>query len=159
MPRPEQPGQCSALPLNDGKSATNAVMNTGMETGRVARARVLIVDDEPHMRMLIRAALEKLPLDLAEAVDGKDALRLIETGQPDLLLCDYQMPNCDGLTLCYQLRRRTDLKPIKTVLITGALIPDDLAEAVNHKMVDAALATPVNVPELQQLVQRLLALE
>lgn len=130
-----------------------------MDTGSVPKAKVLIVDDEPYMRALIRAALEKLPLELVEAADGKEAMKLIETGQPDLLLSDYQMPNCDGLTLCYQLRRRTDLKPIKTVLITGAATPADLVEAVNHKMVDAALAKPVDVRELQQLVKRLLALE
>ena len=130
-----------------------------MDTGSVPKAKVLIVDDEPHMRLLIRAALEKLPVEIVEAADGKEAMALIETEQPDLLLCDYQMPNWDGLALCHRLRRRTDLKPIKTVLITGALLPDDLVEAVNHKMVDAALAKPVEVHELRQLVQRLLALD
>lgn len=130
-----------------------------MDTGSVPKAKVLIVDDQPQMRALIRAALEKLPVEMVEAADGKEAMHLIETEQPDLLLSDYQMPNCDGLTLCYQLRRRTDLKPIKTVLITGATTPADLLEAVNHKMVDAALAKPVDVHELQQLVKRLLALE
>jgi CheY-like chemotaxis protein len=130
-----------------------------MDTGSVPKAKVLIVDDEPHMRLLIRAALEKLPVELTEAADGKEAMKLIETEQPDLLLSDYQMPNWDGLTLCHQLRRRTDLKPIKTVLITGALTPDDLVEAIDHKMVDAALAKPLDVKELQQLVKRLLALD
>ena len=130
-----------------------------MDTGNVPKAKVMIVDDEPSMRMLIRAALEKLPVELVEAADGKEAMKLIETEQPDLLLCDYQMPNCDGLTLCHQLRRRTDLKPIKTVLITGAITPDDLVEAVDRKMVDAALAKPLDVKELQQLVKRLLALD
>ena len=130
-----------------------------MDTGSVPKAKVLIVDDEPHMRLLIRAALEGLPVELTEATDGKEAMKLIETEQPDLLLSDYQMPNWDGLTLCHQLRRRTDLKPIKTVLITGALTPDDLVEAIDHKMVDAALAKPLDVKELQQLVKRLLALD
>jgi len=130
-----------------------------MDTGSVPKAKVLIVDDQPQMRALIRAALEKLPVEMLEAADGKEAMSLIETGQPDLLLSDYQMPNCDGLTLCHQLRRRTDLKPIKTVLITAALMPADLLEAINHQMVDAALAKPVDVKELQQLVKRLLALD
>ena len=130
-----------------------------MDTGNVPKAKVMIVDDEPSMRLLIRAALEKLPVEMVEAADGKEAMKLIETEQPDLLLCDYQMPNCDGLTLCHQLRRRTDLKPIKTVLITGAITPDDLVEAVDRKMVDAALAKPLDVKELQQLVKRLLALD
>ena len=129
-----------------------------MDTGSVPKAKVLIVDDEPPMRLLIRAALEGLPVEMVEANDGKEAMNLIENEQPDLLLSDYQMPNWDGLTLCHQLRRRTDLKPIKTVLITGALTPDDLVEAIDHKMVDAALAKPLDVKELQQLVKRLLAL-
>ena len=130
-----------------------------MNTGSASKPKVLIVDDQPQMRELVRTALEKLPVEMVEASDGKEAMKLIETEQPDLLLSDYQMPNWDGLTLCYQLRRRTDLKPIKTVLITGALMPAELLEAVNHKMVDAALAKPVDVHELQQLVKRLLSLE
>jgi CheY-like chemotaxis protein len=132
-----------------------------METGGTPKARpkVLIVDDQPQMRLLVRTAIEKLPIDIVEAGDGKEAWSLIENDQPDLLLSDYEMPNCDGLTLCHQLRRRTDLKPIKTVLITGALMPANLLEAVNHKMVDAALAKPVDVKELQQLVKQMLALE
>ena len=130
-----------------------------MDTGSVPKAKVLIVDDEPPMRLLIRAALEGLPVEMVEANDGKEAMNLIENEQPDLLLSDYQMPNWDGLTLCHQLSRRTDLKPIKTVLITGAITPDDLVEAIDHKMVDAALAKPVDVHELRQLVKRLLALD
>lgn len=130
-----------------------------METGGAPKAKVLIVDDDPPMRALMRAALEKLPIEIVEAADGKEAMTLIETEQPDLLLSDYQIPYWDGLTLCFQIRRRTDLKPIKTVLITGAITPDNLVETVEHKMVDAALAKPVDVKELQQLVKNLLALE
>jgi CheY-like chemotaxis protein len=130
-----------------------------MATGSVPKPKVLIVDDEPPVRLLIRTALEKLPVEMVEAGDGKEAMNLIETQQPDLLLSDYQMPGWDGLTLCHQLRRRTDLKPIKTVLITGALMAPDLLAAVNHKMVDAALPKPLDVQELRQLVKFLLALE
>jgi CheY-like chemotaxis protein len=130
-----------------------------MATGSAPKPRVLIVDDDPQMRLLIRASLEKLPVEMVEAGDGKEAMNLVETQQPDLLLSDYQMPNWDGLTLCHELRRRTDLKPIKTVLITGALMTPDLLAAVNHKMVDAALPKPLDVKELQQLVKLLLGLD
>ena len=128
-------------------------------SGSKTKHKVLIVDDEPNMRALVRAAIEKLPVDIMEAGDGKAAMNLIEAEQPDLLVSDYQMPNWDGLTLCHQLHRRTDLKPIKTILVTGALMPPDLLEAVNHKMVDAALPKPVDVKELQLLVKLLLGLE
>jgi CheY-like chemotaxis protein len=130
-----------------------------MEKGHTPRAKVLIVDDQPQMRSFLRAALKKLPVDMVEAGDGLEAMNLIETEQPDLLLSDYLMPNWDGVTLCQDLRRRTNLKPIKIVLITGETTPAVLLEAVNHRIVDAALTKPVDVHELQQLVKRLLALD
>jgi CheY-like chemotaxis protein len=138
-----------------------------MEKGSVPKAKVLIVDDQSQMRAFVRAALKGFPIQMMEAGDGMEAMSLIETEQPDLLLLDYQMPNWDGLTLCYQLRRRPKLglptahavaKPPKIVLITGESTPASLQEAVNHGVVDAALVKPVDVQELQQLVKKLLAL-
>lgn len=130
-----------------------------MDAGSAPKARVLIVDDDPAMRALVRAAIEKFPVAITEASNGKEAMKLIEADQPDLLLSDSQMPGWDGLTLCHQLHRQTDLKPIRIVLITGALMPPDLLAAVNHKMVDAALPKPVDVQELRQLVTLLLGLD
>ncbi len=129
-----------------------------MNNAPVSKAKVLIVDDQPQMRAFLRAALKGLPVHMMEAGDGMEAMNLIEAEQPDLLLSDYLMPNWDGITLCQDLRGRTDLKPIKTVLITGETTPGVLLEAVNHKIVDAALSKPVDVHELQQLVKRLLAM-
>ena len=130
-----------------------------MDTGSVPKAKVLIVDDQDQMREFLRAALKTLPVQIVEMNNGMEAMTLIETEQPDLLLTDYLMPGWDGLTLCQDLRRRTDLKPVKTVLITGETTLALLLEAVNHGVVDAALAKPVDMHELQKLVKRLLALD
>jgi CheY-like chemotaxis protein len=139
-----------------------------MNTVSVSKAKVLIVDDQPQMRAFLRAALKGFPIELLEAGDGMEAMNLIETEQPDLLLSDYQMPNWDGLTLCYQLRRRPKLglptshkvsKPPKIALITGESTSASLAEAVKVGMVDAALTKPVEVHEIQRVVKHLLALD
>jgi len=139
-----------------------------MNMGSVPKPKVLIVDDQAQMRAVVRAALKEFPVELLEAGDGMEAMNLIETQAPDLLLLDYQMPNWDGLTLCYQLRRRPKLglptshkvvKPPKIVLVTGESTPASLKEAVDHGVVDAALVKPVDVHELQQLVKKLLALD
>jgi CheY-like chemotaxis protein len=130
-----------------------------MDEGNPLKPKVLIVDDQPQMRAFIRAALKTFPIHMMEAADGMEAMTLIETEQPDLLLSDYLMPNWDGVTLCQDLRSRTDLKPLKIVLITGETTPAVLLEAVNNRIVDAALTKPVDVHELQQLVRRLLALK
>lgn len=133
----------------------------------VSKPKVLIVDDQPQMRAFLRAALKAFPLHIIEAGDGMEAMTLIETEQPDLLLLDLQMPNWDGLTLCYELRLRPKpdpptnphvTKPPKIVLITGESTPAALQEAVKAGVVEAALVKPVAVQELQGIVKQLLAL-
>jgi CheY-like chemotaxis protein len=120
--------------------------------------KVMIVDDQPQMRTFLRAALKDLSVEIMEADDGIDAMNMIETEHPDLLLADYHMPNWDGLTLCDQLRSRSDLKSIKIVLITGEASQPMLLEAVNNGIVEAALTKPVDVHEVQQIVKRLCTL-
>ncbi len=124
-----------------------------------AQPTVLIVDDEPSIRMLYRSALKALPVRLLDASNGLDAMNLIEQEKPDLVVTDYAMPDWDGLEVCHQIRKRPELQHIKIILITGQATPPFLLEAVNHGVVNAALAKPVNINELQQLIKRLLALD
>jgi CheY-like chemotaxis protein len=120
---------------------------------------ILIVDDEPAVRLLLRSALKALPVRILDASNGIDAMNLIEQEQPALVVTDYQMPDWDGLEVCHQIRKRPDLQHIKIVLITGQATPPFLLEAVNHGIVNAALAKPTDINELQQLAKRLLALD
>ena len=137
-----------------------------MGTQSSSKAKVLIVDDQPQMRAFLRDVLERLPVDIVEAEDGLDAINLIETEQPDLLLSDYMMPNWDGLTLCHQLRGQSGKEPamklskaLKIVMITGETAEPVLLQAVNHRIVDAAFTKPVDAHELLTVVKRLLALD
>jgi len=130
-----------------------------MKGGVPEQPTVLIVDDEPSIRLLYRSALKTLPVRLLDASNGLDAMNLIEQEKPDLVVTDYAMPDWDGLEVCHQIRKRPELQHIKIILITGQATPPFLLEAVNHGVVNAALAKPVNINELQQLTKRLLALD
>jgi len=130
-----------------------------MKGGAPEQPTVLIVDDEPSIRRLYRSALRTLPVRLLDASNGLDAMNLIEQEKPDLVVTDYAMPDWDGLEVCHQIRKRPELQHIKIILITGQATPPFLLEAVNHGVVNAALAKPVNINELQQLTKRLLALD
>jgi CheY-like chemotaxis protein len=127
--------------------------------GAPVQPTVLLVDDEHAVRLLYRSALKTLPVRLLDASNGLDAMNLIEQERPALVVTDYQMPDWDGLEICHQIRKRPDLQHIKIVLITGQATPPFLLEAVNHGIVNAALAKPVNVDELLQLAKRLLAVD
>ena len=68
------------------------------------RTRILVVDDEPAIRKLLRAYLEKNGFDAMSAGDGTEALKLVEREAPDLMVLDIIMPRMDGFETCRRLR-------------------------------------------------------
>lgn len=71
--------------------------------------RILIVDDDPHIRQLLVFALEKAGFATAEAQDGEAALAMAAETPPDLVVLDINMPRMDGLEVCRRLRAEGDL--------------------------------------------------
>jgi two-component system OmpR family response regulator len=65
---------------------------------------VLIADDDPHIREVVRFALSRAQIECLEARDGAEALRTFEAARPDLLLLDVLMPEMDGLEVCRRVR-------------------------------------------------------
>jgi DNA-binding response OmpR family regulator len=73
---------------------------------------VLVVDDEPIVRDIVVRYLRRDGFATLEAGDGNDARRLIETGDPHLVVLDVMLPGTDGLELCRWIRSRSDLPVI-----------------------------------------------
>lgn len=67
-------------------------------------ARILIVDDEVRFRRVLRIALAARGHDIWEAGSGSEALSILRTGTPQLVLVDWQMPGLDGLQTCRAIR-------------------------------------------------------
>jgi len=73
---------------------------------------VLVVDDEPIVRDVVVRYLRRDGFTTLEAADGDSARRLIETGEPELVVLDVMLPGTDGLELCRWIRGRSDLPVI-----------------------------------------------
>ncbi|MFP3389899.1 response regulator transcription factor [Brevibacillus sp. SIMBA_040] len=67
--------------------------------------KLMVVDDDPHIRELVRVFLEREGFEVMEAADGEEALSLFSTAPADLVILDIMMPNMDGWELCRELRR------------------------------------------------------
>jgi signal transduction histidine kinase len=80
---------------------------------------ILIVDDDPIVRALMRATLEVDGYDIIEADDGDEACALYETTRPQLLIADVVMPRMDGFTLCRELRSRPQSAYVPILMATG----------------------------------------
>src|ERR1041385_6519033 len=84
---------------------------------------ILVVDDDPVVRSLVRATLESDGFGVIEAVDGSQGCHLYRDYRPDLLLVDVVMPHMDGYELCRELRSRPESAYVPIVVATGL---DDL---------------------------------
>ncbi|MBI5264742.1 MAG: response regulator transcription factor [Bradyrhizobium sp.] len=71
--------------------------------------RILIVDDDLHIREVIRVALKKAGMIVVEARDGKEALTRFASDRPDLIVLDIGMPEFDGLDVCREVRKTSDV--------------------------------------------------
>lgn len=70
--------------------------------------KILIVDDDAHIREVVRFALEQDGFQVCEAGNGVQALEQYEDARPDLLVLDIMMPEMDGTEVCRRLRKKTD---------------------------------------------------
>jgi len=85
-------------------------------------AKILIVDDEAHLRMLIQQALEDLEdegVELLTASDGEEALALIQSEAPKLVFLDVMMPKLSGFDVCSRVKRSLGMKDVHVVLLTA----------------------------------------
>lgn len=80
--------------------------------------RILIVDDSPSMRQMVRFTLEQIGHDVVEAVDGRDALDKLEDSTFDMMITDLNMPNLDGINLIREIRTGTNRQFMPIVLLT-----------------------------------------
>lgn len=108
---------------------------------------MLVVDDEPDIRYLLRTTLEEAGYGVVEAAHGEDALAQVRDSPPHLVLTDQMMPRMNGGELIERLRADESTKAIPVVIISGT--HGDQSGA------DAALRKPFNPRELIVLVDRL----
>ena len=80
--------------------------------------KILIADDEPNIRLLVRGMLSKSYMVL-EAGDGQEAIDIARHQQPDLILMDIMMPRVDGYTACSTLKTDQATKDIPVIMLTG----------------------------------------
>ena len=84
--------------------------------------KILIVDDESHIRMLINQTLEELEdegVEFLSADNGEAALDLIQDEKPDLVFLDVMMPKMNGMEVCRRVKKELALDDVYVILLTA----------------------------------------
>jgi DNA-binding response OmpR family regulator len=129
------------------------------DSGETTPQSVLIVDDEPMARTLLRLMLVRAGFNVSEAENGLDAIAKVKKNRPDIILLDVMMPGMDGFMVCESIRgfddmanlpiimlsAKTDLDSINRGLRLGAtkyltkpISPEDLTEHVRDALENVA---------------------
>lgn len=124
------------------------------ETPRT-RLSALVIDDEIVTRAILADALEELGMDVREAGDGADGLRLFQAELPDLVLLDVAMPGMDGFAVCRQMRAEPGGEHLPILMLTGLDDEQSVEEAFAAGATDFA-TKPCNVPLLRHRLRYVL---
>ncbi|MEO0458318.1 MAG: ATP-binding protein, partial [Cyanobacteria bacterium P01_A01_bin.114] len=117
-----------------------------------AQKTILVVDDEPHIRQLLRQELEAADYQVQEAKDGMDALTQVKATPPDLIIMDVMMPNINGFDLAAVLKNNPATMEIPTIVLS--IIQDQ--ERGYRLGVDRYLSKPIDTDALLRDIKTLL---
>jgi putative two-component system response regulator len=114
--------------------------------------RLLLVDDDPGIRELLRVTFEAVDVDLDEAADADSALDALLHHRPDAIVLDVSMPGTDGLALCRRLKHDPLTADIPVVLLTGSDL--DRGRLADEAGADAYVLKPFSPLDLLATVER-----
>jgi diguanylate cyclase (GGDEF)-like protein len=81
--------------------------------------KILVVDDDPDIRDILKLTLSEENYEILEAADGEEALKLINSKTLDLVLLDYKIPKIDGRQLCRIIKKDLLLRHLPVIMVTG----------------------------------------
>lgn len=154
----ELPAIASAEKANAAPQTNGHVTHATATGFRGSPRRLLIADDEPTNRNVLRELLTPLGFEIEETVDGVDCLERCVRNVPDALLLDLQMPKLDGFEVARRLRNHAETRGLKIIAVSASVFEDDRQHAIDAGC-DDFLPKPFKEEQLLGVLGRALSLE
>jgi len=119
-------------------------------------AKILVVDDELLLRVMLKDALEGAGHAVVLAENGRVAVDRAKADRPDLILMDIMMPDLDGYDTCKLMKADPALMGLPVILISATAEPKDVVGRAKQVGAAAVLSKPVPVDKLQQVLAQTL---
>jgi CheY-like chemotaxis protein len=114
-------------------------------------SRILVVEDDPNLRLVIRMVLERAGYEVAEATHGAEALESIGVEMPDLVIADMTMPVMTGVELIDRIRANAATASLPIVALSGLQV-----DAAVSRLINAVVLKPFEPADLVASIDRAL---
>jgi two-component system cell cycle response regulator DivK len=114
------------------------------------------VEDNPDNRLLVKLILMAEDYSLLEAIDGKDALNVLKTARPDLILMDINMPDMDGYTLTAKIKSLPGFERIPILALTANVMRGDKEKTLEAGC-DGYIQKPLDIDQLTREIDKFLS--
>jgi CheY-like chemotaxis protein len=119
-------------------------------------AKVLVVEDDKFLISAYRAKLTKVGFEVQMAGDGVEALEVLKTFRPDIILLDLVMPRKDGFMTLEEIKQQPELKSIPVIVASNLGQKEDLDKALGLGAVDYIIKSDLSMDSLVELINRTL---
>lgn len=132
-------------------SVVESMMQRLLKHGSLRGATVLLIDDNPKYRDVVKDLLKELNFDPIVAKNGSEALEIIKQNRIDIVVTDLMMPGMDGLELARKIK---DVSPSSHLIIYSGITPDAAQESEIKSAADAFLKKPVSLEKVSEVLFR-----
>ena len=121
-----------------------------------SKGTILYVEDNPDNRLLVKRILLAEDYSLIEAIDGKDALNVLKTAHPDLILMDINMPDMDGYTLTAKIKSLPGFERVPILALTANVMRGDKEKTLEAGC-DGYIQKPLDIDQLTREIEKFLS--
>jgi len=116
------------------------------------KIKVLVADDDNNVINIIRYSISNDQFDVLEATNGKEALGMVSSRSPDILILDIMMPGMDGYMVCEELKKHDSTKNLPIIILSAKASVDDKLKAIGFG-VDDYMTKPFDPRELEARIK------
>lgn len=117
--------------------------------------KILVVDDDPNARELIRLALSKYDCEVLEASNGQEGLDSVMREKPNLVITDHLMPNFSGYEMLQKVRDQQNLRQTRFIMVTAKHFDSEFPELLKLGGCDF-ISKPLHIISLIGMIEKLL---
>jgi two-component system phosphate regulon response regulator PhoB len=121
----------------------------------MAKAHILVVEDDESLRTLVEYNLGKEDFDVSLARDGEEAVIKVEEAKPDLVVLDWMLPNVSGIEVCRRLRSKPDTRGLPIIMLTARADEGDRIRGLDTGA-DDYMVKPFSMEELAARIRAVL---